>query len=147
MNSEQTLYEWIDLYAKGKLAAEEIIAFEQRMHTDLEFLHKVEQHLKLVNALAFYGDRTELKTALDSIHDELAHEAKVIPIAKTSGGWKKYWPMTAVAASIALISVIGTLLITRSLETKQTAIYKELRRNLDQIKKSQTIMMQDIAAT
>lgn len=148
MNSEQTLYEWIDLYAKGKLPADETVALEQRMHTDSEFRHKVEQQLKLIKALHEYGERRELKTNLDDIHAELEKETPVVPIHKTTGStWKKYWPMTAVAASVALISIVGTLFMTRDLETKQTAYYKELRRNVDQIKKSQSIMMKDIAAT
>jgi S1-C subfamily serine protease len=57
--------------------------------------------------------------------------------------------MAAVAASVALVSIVGTLLMTKSLaselETKQTAIYKELRKNFEQIQRSQSRMMENIA--
>jgi S1-C subfamily serine protease len=61
------------------------------------------------------------------------------------GAWKKYWPMTAVAASVALISTFTTLYLTQSLEKDQKAYYKELGRRVEQIKKSQSRIMADIA--
>jgi S1-C subfamily serine protease len=72
-------------------------------------------------------------------------EQRTTIIPQRTNLWRKYWPMTAVAASVAFISILGTLKMTQSLETKQTAYYKELRRNVEQIKKSQSRIMADIA--
>lgn len=147
MNPEQTLYEWIDLYAKNKLSDEDVAALEEKMRIDADFKKQVEQHIKFVEAIQFYDERNTLKHKLDTVHQEMLEETKVVPLKQTRSSWKKYWPMTAVAASVALISILGTLFMTRDLETKQTAYYKELRRNVDQIRKSQSMMMKDIAAT
>lgn len=139
MIAEQDL---LDRYAKGTLAASEAAALEARMQQDKEFKDRVEKHLALVKALKFYGERSAVLKTLDDAHREIEMPVKTIPLAPT--GWKRYW-MTAVAASVALISILGTLFMTRSLDTKQTAIYKELRRNVEQIRKSQKLIMEDIA--
>jgi S1-C subfamily serine protease len=140
MNTEQDL---LDRYAKGTLSAQETAALEERMKQDPTFREQVEKHLSLIHALQFYGERSRLLKTLDDAHQEIETPEKVVPLARPAG-WKRYW-MTAVAASVALISILGTLFMTRSLDTKQTAIYKELRRTVEQIKKSQKLMMEDMA--
>jgi serine protease Do len=140
MNTEQDL---LDRYAKGTLSAHEAAALEERMKQDPIFREQVEKHLSLIDALQFYGERSRLLKTLDDAHQEIETPVKIVPLARPTG-WKRYW-MTAVAASVALISILGTLFMTRSLDTKQTAIYKELRRNVEQIKKSQKLMMEDMA--
>lgn len=56
-----------------------------------------------------------------------------------------YWKLSGMAAAVALISIVATFMITQSLKKEQTANYKELRRNVEQIKRSQKLMMDDIA--
>lgn len=56
-----------------------------------------------------------------------------------------YWTLSGIAAAVALISVVATFVITQSLKKEQTANYRELRRNVEQIKRSQKLMMDDIA--
>src|SRR5688572_4665529 len=123
MNSEQALIELLDNYAKGKLNAQEIAAVEERIKNDADFRQKAEQHLALIDNLKFYGSRNDLHNTLNGIHDDLEDAEKIIPLSKpTTTHWKRYWPMTAVAASVAIISILGTLYVTR-LETQQTAVY------------------------
>jgi S1-C subfamily serine protease len=144
MNTDiQTL---LDQYVRGELSPAAVAELETRMENDIVFRRQVEQMQELRDSLKFYGQRRELKITLDQIHEELHATDKIIPINAQHPvtGWKKYWPMVAVAASVAFISIMGTLLMTRSIEVKQTAYYKELRRNVDQIKKSQKQLMQDI---
>ncbi|HEY9047165.1 MAG TPA: serine protease [Ohtaekwangia sp.] len=148
MNTDQTLYELLDDFAAGKLTAEQVASIEYRLEHDPLFRSKAEQHQAFREAMKFYGSRNQLKTILEETHQQLEEADTTVPVVvMPATGWKKYWPMTAVAASVAFLSILGTLWMTRSLETKQTAIYKELRRNVDQIKRSQKIMMEDIAET
>jgi serine protease Do len=149
MSSEQMLSDLLDSYAKGNLNAGEVEAMQNRMREDDDFRKKVEQHLLLVEALKLHNSRKSLKHVLDEAHLQLDQaDEKVVAIGSVpTRRFRKYWPMGAVAASVALISILGTLYMTRSLETKQSAYYKELRRNVEQIQKSQKIMMKDIAAT
>lgn len=148
MNPEQILHDLLDRYAKGKLDAEEAAALEERMKDDVVLRQQAVQHFALMDSLKFYNSRTKLKEILEEAHGEITeaplnNTRNTIPLK----GWKKYRPMVAVAASVALISIVGTMLITRSMETKQKAIYKELRRNVEQIQKSQKTLMEDIAVT
>jgi serine protease Do len=149
MNADEMLNELLDNFAKGRLSAEEMDALQEKMRLDESFRKRVEQHVQLVEALQFHNRRKALKQSLNVAHFQMgSEEKKVIPIdSPNTRRFKKYWPMSAVAASVALISILGTLYMTRSLETKQTAYYKELRRNVEQIQKSQKIIMKDIAET
>lgn len=147
MNPEQVLYELFDSYTKGKLSAEDAAALEEKMKHDAEFRQKAEQHLALVEELKFYGARNQLRQLLEEAHGNMENPVIVMNPPEKTTGWKKYWPMTAVAASIAMISIAGTVFITRSLESTQTAKYKELDRKVDQIRKSQKMIMNDLAET
>jgi S1-C subfamily serine protease len=53
--------------------------------------------------------------------------------------------MASVAASVAVVAVVSTLLVIKSMETRQTAYYKELRRNVAQIQQSQKQIIADLA--
>lgn len=149
MESEKEFYNSLDQYLKGTLSAEEALHFEDKMKHNPAFRKKVQEYQALLQNLKLYSSRNKLKEVLETAHGEMALEshtaveAKVVPIK----GWKKYAAMTAAAATVALVSIVGTLLIIRSLETEQTAIYKELRRNVEQIRKSQRTILEDIALT
>ena len=148
MNNNQEIYDRLDQYLNGTLPQHERVLIEEQLKADPAFKKIAEDHFKLVHALKFHDRRVTLRQTIDNIHeDAVASLAPSVPIIAPSSGWKKYWPITAVAASVSLISVLGTLLIVNSHETKQTAYYKELRRKVDQIKKSQSQMMADIAET
>jgi S1-C subfamily serine protease len=150
MNNEQDLFDLLDRYANGLLSDEEVRALENKMSSDPEFRRKAEEHLELVHALKFYGRRRELKQSLDEIHREVESDKDLVqpepsqPIRSQPETVRKYWPTIAVAASVAFVSILGTLFMTRSLEHKQTAYYKELRRNVEQIKKSQNMIIADM---
>jgi serine protease Do len=149
MSTENEMMDWLDGYAKGTLSAENQHEMERRIASDPVFREQAEEHVRLVKAMAFKHDRDALKRQLEVFHTEVADERPdvqlPVKVKSTPGFLRRYLPLTAVAASVALISVLGTLLILQGLETKQTAYYKELRRNVDQIKKSQNLIMQGMA--
>jgi serine protease Do len=140
MNSDQQLYELFDKRVKGQLSAEELVGFEARMKTDPLFRQKAEEHSALIKDLQFFGERKEIKSILDEVHASLSNAS--VPKTKTII-WKS-WHIAAIAASIALICVVGTVLVTQSVQSKQTAYYQELRRHVDQIRKSQKLMMESL---
>jgi S1-C subfamily serine protease len=150
MKHEHDILDLLDRYAKGSLTPEELVALEDRMKHDADFRKKALEHAGIVDALRFYGQRKEIRESLDAIHQEVILDpevtATVAPVKSlSSGNGKRYWPAVGIAASVALISILGTLFMTQSLENKQTAYYKELRRNVEQIQKSQNLIMADMA--
>lgn len=143
MNPEQALIELLDQYASGKLNPEDAAALEQRLKTDPAFREKAEQHAAFVKELKFFGERNALREQLNDIH--LSVDEVHMSLPEKPARHKKYWPMLAVAASVALLSIFGTVYITQSLENRQAANYQAVRRNLDQIRQSQKLIMEDLA--
>jgi serine protease Do len=137
MKPGQDDYELLDNYHKGLLSNDEILLLRQRLDADEEFRQEAEAYLELVSTVKVHGERKKLRQALNDIHQEIektVNLSRVVPA--NSSALKKYWRMTAVAASLVVITMIGTFLITRSMDTKQTAYYKELRKNVEQIRRS-----------
>lgn len=140
MNTDQQLYELLDKHVKGQLSAEELEAFELRLETDALFRQKAEEHALLVKNLQFFGERKEVRSFLDDVHASISNKS----VTKTKTIVWKNWHIAAIAASITLICVVGTVLVTQTVQSKQTAYYQELRRHVDQIRKSQKLMMQSL---
>jgi len=111
-----------------------------------------------------HDERARVRELLDAAHhelnttaqgaDDLRTEPSLGQVAQSdaNAGSKpvrrfesSYWKLTGMAAAVALISIVATFIITRSLKNEQSANYKELRRNVEQIKRSQKLMMDDIA--
>lgn len=147
--TNENLDNLLDDYAKGKLPQQERYRVQERMLHDEAFRNAVEEHVRLVNAIRIAGERTTIKQKLTEFSGEVTAPKQVVSSPRSGQLVRKYWPMAAVAASVALISIVGTLLMTQSLatklETKQTAIYKEMRKSFEQFQKSQTRMMENIA--
>lgn len=144
---DKDLQELIDRYVKGKLTSEEKFTLEEMLRQSETVRHLVEDHIELVDAMIEYGRKNELKNKLNSFHEEMM-EAPVKPlIIERKSGWNKYWKYTAVAASVALFSVIGTASVLNYMDSRQDAILIPLRRKIDQIDRSQQILKKDIAAT
>jgi serine protease Do len=148
INDNKALTELLDRYVNGTLSYEEQERLENNMNNDDAFKTEVETHLLFLTTLKRHGKREILRTFLNDIHsEEQVYDQSTEPVlTKPSiSRVKKYWPSLAVAASVALVSVLGTLLITKSFERKQAAYYKELRRNVEQIKNSQRAIIAGIA--
>lgn len=139
MNDENELF---DQYVKGLLSSEEAAAFEERLRTDTEFRRKAEEHQILVKELKSFHERNEVRQVLNDEHESIE---KIRTLQPENLSRLKFWPMAAVAASVAMICIVGTALITQSLETRQTANYRALRKTVDQLQKSQKVLMNDLA--
>lgn len=140
--------ELLDRYQAGKLTPEEAGQLDLRLRTDASFHHLAQQHFTLVNEMKRHNQRDYVHALLNEAHEELSQEAlpnDSMPATSKSPEAGGYWKLSGIAASVALVSIVATFLITQSLKNEQTANYKELRRNVEQIKKSQKIMMDDIA--
>lgn len=159
----------LDRYLNRTSTQTETAAIEERMKTDATYRQLAQDHLRLIQEVKRHGERKRIQELLESAHREInvtpTPESLEGPVMTTHGGKHSnpsagnrsgqkqrrkfevgYWKLSGIAASVALISVVATFAITRSLKNEQTANYKELRRNVEQIKRSQKLMMDDIAA-
>jgi serine protease Do len=143
------IYGQIERYLSGGMASEEKAAFEALLHTDVRLAEKVREHEQLLNAMHHYGRRKSLKQQLNRIHADM--EAAEAPAAAAPSPWKVFWnrhmQTVAVAASVSLLSVFGTLWSVQQLKApvrQQTARYIELRREMEKIKKEQRAIIKGI---
>lgn len=141
---DKELNELIDRYVKGKANAEEIKLVEAKIQESEQFRQYVQDHQALVDALVEFNQHAELKNKLETIHaQEIAESKKETRTFKIN----KYWAFSAVAASVALISVLGTVLITNWYESQRETQFQSLSRRVEQITRSQKTLEKDIAAT
>ncbi|MEJ1237111.1 serine protease [Chryseolinea sp. T2] len=155
----------LDRYAKGTSDQKEIAAVEDRMNSDASYRQLAKEHLALIQVVVRHGERMRVRQLLEAAHREVNAEPALAEAGTAAGSQASmisssarqtnqkqsrrfevgYWKLSGIAASVALISVVATFIITRSLKNEQSANYKELRRNVEQIKRSQKLMMDDIA--
>lgn len=137
-------FEWIEEYLAGTLNEEEKNIFEQRLREEPKLATELHSQRLLLDSFKVYGKRKQLKNQLDVFHEEILEENKgkrLVPHKYAiKAFWKKHLPTMAVAASVAIITVFGTLFTAdyiRSLENRQFNYYRELKKDLDNIKKTQ----------
>jgi serine protease Do len=155
MMDDQELYDLLDQYVKGTLSHEQSLGLKKKMMTDSEFRARAEEHLKVLKAIRLYGRREAVRRSLEKVELEApasgTDNSRSLLGTFSQRSWKKLWPVTAVAASVALFSIVGTLLVSQFLEKERTARYIELVRNVEQsveqIKESQNKIISNIAET
>ena len=148
VKSDIELTNQIDAYLRGELTESELIDFENKRIKDPAFDIKVVEHHNLLNHLSDYANRLKLTSEMNVIHEsldiftlknEVAPDAHIIKRL-----WKKYRVNTAIAASVALIAVCGTLLSTGYFSKSISTNVSLLRREINSIKKSQNALIKDI---
>ncbi|WP_439880159.1 S1C family serine protease [Pontibacter sp. MBLB2868] len=145
---EYRTYEQIERYLKGEMTAEEQLTFEALMHTDVRLASQVREHKQLLQTMRKFGQRQSLQQKLNRIHSDMQSETSSV---LAPNGWKVTWnrhkQTIAVAASVSLLSVFGTLWSVQQLKSpvqQQTARYVELRREVERLKKTQTAIINGI---
>ena len=139
-------YHWIERYLAGELTGEELSNFELRLKTDPALAEQFEQYREVTDTLHFYGQRKSLQQKLNTIHAQ-SFEPQPKKVITPFGNkekrqifWNQHYATIAVAASVALLTVFGTLFsidLWRSMGKQQAARYSALRREVEKIKNSQ----------
>jgi serine protease Do len=145
-------YQQIDQYLNGQLDAQALSDFERQLATDPLLAEELRQVKEVTGTLRFYNQRQALKQKLTALHEEMEPRAK--PLVTPFGGrekrrifWNQHYATIAVAASVAILTVFGTLLsvdLWRSMGQQQAARYSALRREVEGIKKSQRDIIRGI---
>jgi S1-C subfamily serine protease len=139
MNKDTEITNLIDSYLRGELSPSEIVDFQQRRSIDPAFDLNVVEHENLVGHLIEYGKRVQLSSEMNAIHSEIDIEAlksevrPELPLVRKM--WNKYRVSAAIAATVAMMAVFGTLFSTGYFNEKISNNY--LRRKLTSIERSQ----------
>lgn len=138
--------ELFDNYIFGGLSAAEKTEFESRLKTDAEFAAAFDKHKTLLESLNQYEQRNNLKQILSTIHkQEFGSEAKIIPIKETF--IKKHGKTFAVAASVAIFAVMGTVTVLSAggyLLKQQGNAITDLGNEVTKLKYSQDAIIEGI---
>lgn len=146
-------YEQIERYLSGAMTPEERVSFEALIGTDYRLAEKVREHKQLMQAMQVYSKRSALKDKLNAIHTTMEHGKPAASIRQphiiftVKKLLKRHSQTVAVAASVSLLSVLGTIWSMQELKKpvqQQTARYVELRREVEKIKKEQRAIIKGI---
>ncbi|MEJ7778604.1 MAG: serine protease [Daejeonella sp.] len=146
MNKDIELINLIDAYLRGELTGAELTDFERKRSEDPAFDLKVIEQQEFVKHLAEYGSRVQLTADMNIIHDQIDVQAlrrEVQPdLPLIHRLWNKYRVSTAIAATVALVAVFGTLFSTGYFSEKVNNSF--LRREINSIKRSQNALIKNI---
>lgn len=135
-----------DGYLFGTLSVEEKTEFESRLKNEPEFAAAFEKHKILIEGINQQEQRTHLKQILNTIHkQEFGKDSKIIPIKETF--IKKHGRTFAMAASVAVIAVLGTVAVLSTggyLLKKQSNEITDLKRDVTELKYSQDAIIEGI---
>lgn len=144
----KTGMEWeeIEQYLDGKLSAAEANLFEIKLQSDKELLQLMLEHKKMKEALNAYSERISLKDKLERIHQETIATTDVLKVNKVKVFWLQHYKTMAVAASVSLLVAISTILYinVQKAQTRQSANFKALRKDVDKIKRSQNALINNL---
>jgi serine protease Do len=148
MKSEIEIVSLIEAYLRNELSTEERGAFERLRNEDASIDHKVVEHESFINRMAEFGQHKQLLADMDMAHQQLDIEqlkADVLPVSfKIRSLFRKYRFNTAVAAAVAIVTVFATLLSTGYFSKTITNNYSALRRDINNIKRSQNQLIKGI---
>lgn len=138
------LWSKIERYAEGDMEAGEYLAFEREIAENPELAKQIAEYESLRASLDALKKRKKLRATLERFHAEIdpVQRQAAVKAYQNRETWRKfvsrYLPTIAVAAGVALITVLSTLFTLgylKNMERSQQSSLKLLRRELDQIKR------------
>ena len=106
---EMVMLESIERYIRGEMLPEERVFFEELRKNNPGIDQMVVEHTVFLHQMEKYGDRKNLKSTLQDVHNELFESGQIKQTQETKvfSLWPKYRKVIAVAASIAGITALG----------------------------------------
>ena len=106
---ELNMLDAIERYIRGEMLPEERVYFEQLRKNNPGVDQMVVEHTIFLHQLHQYGERKDLGSRLNEIHNELAAKGEIneIPPSKVVNLWKKYKRVVGIAASIAGLTALS----------------------------------------
>lgn len=140
--------ELFDNYLFGNISPLEKAEFEARLQSDSEFALAFDKHKTLIEGINQHEQRTHLKQILSTIHSqEYGKDAKIISIKPQETFIKKHGKTFAVAASVAIVAVLGTVTLLSTggyLLKQQSNDITDLKRDVTELKYSQEGIIEGI---
>jgi serine protease Do len=119
---ERVILESIERYIRGEMLPEERKFFEDLRKSNPAIDQLLVEHTVFLNLLEKYGDRKNLRSALQDVHNDLFESGQIRESKETKVFrlWRKYRKVVAVAASIAAITALAISGITSYYAPRKT---------------------------
>jgi serine protease Do len=148
--SELQLLDWIERYLGHELSEDEQLEFELMRISDSRINERIKEHQQFLKYMSGWNERMEFENKLNAIHEEIDVDAvkgqlglRQSPVVTL---WRNHHSKISVAASVAIFAVMLTLFFTGYFNNQsQQSKYSALRRDLENVKRSQTALMRDIS--
>jgi serine protease Do len=141
--------EQIEQYLKGKLSSDEQAKFEEELRTNEDFLNYFLEHKRAIDTLGQIREQELIRKAIQDVHSHtLAQRGKKkVKKLKVISLWRKHTYTISVAASVSILVAIASFLFYQSVseDIKQEANFKALRKEVDNLRKSQKDIIRNIA--
>ncbi len=152
MESEIELIKKIEAYLFQELNEKERADFDHQRNINPILDSKVVEHLAFLKTIEAYGEKKKLQSQMDSIHQSLDINEIKHSVTETSSSiiifWNKNKKNFAIAATVAIITTLATLLGTGQFSAKNSNTnYSALKRDMENIKKSQNALIRGYDAT
>lgn len=152
MESEIELIKKIEAYLFQELNEKEKADFDHQRNTNPILDNKVVEHLAFLKTIEAYGEKKKLKAEMNGIHQSLDINEIKHSVTETSSSiinfWHKNQKNFAIAATVAIIATLATLLSTGQFSGKNNSSnYSALKRDMENIKKSQNALIRGYDAT
>ncbi|MBC7399538.1 MAG: trypsin-like peptidase domain-containing protein [Mucilaginibacter sp.] len=138
MSDNNQLLETIERYLNGEMKADERKKFELLRKEDAEVDSKVVEHKFFINLLKQYGERVELETRLNAIHDEIdvhtLKESLMVHPVWIVQMWRNHHSKISVAASVAIFGVLTFMAVTGKFNSDSNI--EQLKNEVNQLHKS-----------
>lgn len=165
--SDLKLVDAVERYIRGEMTPDERVYFEQLRKTNADVDQLVVEHTFFLQQMNRFGEWKKFRSLLHDVHTDLAEQGK-INSAKLNGKakvvylWNRYKRVSAIAASIAVVTTltISSLVLFLSpgspksqfeeLNKKYNLLEDKTRRQakeIDKIKKNSSSVPSDIAFT
>jgi S1-C subfamily serine protease len=144
MINEMRNIDLFDDYLSDNLSDNEKLSFETKLKENIEFKKEFDSHKNFVLLMQENARNEDFKHKLKSIHINEFGKNNIQSINQRP---KNYFQIAMIAASVALITVISTLLLFNYSGIglkKQNTDYTELKREVSAIKNSQNELIKDI---
>jgi len=134
-------WELAEQYLSGKMDAGEVDLLQKQLLNDPEYSASFQECIHLIQSLEGNARHAKFRTLLVDIrkeHNKPKNKIRTIPIAT------HYWRTAAVAAGIAIVTSLSTFWMINHSEKKRSSQYTMLRKELENIKRSQNVIINNI---
>lgn len=152
MNDQYYFLQQVDDYLDGQMKPDEMKAFEKLCHDNTDKKVLLEEQRILRNQIKEHADRMSMRVKLEEADSEwnTRHASQtasasipekstlVVPMRKL------IWKVAGIAAAVTLLIMAGGLWLTQNYNDHKISSYTVLRREIDNIKRSQSSMLHDI---